>query len=215
MKSATAFVSIRKSSTEITTVEKLIAAFASVCGATAVTHRSVRWFERQTIVSRRSGLLRGQIIRAEGPVAYQPGATPQVRGNPHHQGLKARHINREFHATSDIAPCGWVGLSALGFIFPSIPGALPQAGMRTHLRCCKPSTVCELDTTTVNNVTEFQTHKEYLSVHQEDDRQVKQPLDFYKATRQLLHPNKGNKSVISNAYHRFQRCGDDEESTNR
>jgi hypothetical protein len=70
-----------------------------------------------------------------GAVSYQPGAMPQVIAHPSHPGLKARSIAGGCGSERVLAPPGWDGPSALHFVFPIIPGALPQAGMGSHLWC--------------------------------------------------------------------------------
>lgn len=75
------------------------------------------------------------IRSANGAASYQPGATPQGCVRSFHQGPTARPIGGETDSTFVVAARGWDGLSALGFVWASFPGALPQAGMAAHLWC--------------------------------------------------------------------------------
>jgi len=83
-----------------------------------------------------SSLIASMPVRStNGAVLYQPGATPQVNVHPSHPGLKARPIAGGCGSERGLAPPDWDGPSALHFVFSIIPGALPQAGMRSHLWC--------------------------------------------------------------------------------
>ncbi len=76
-----------------------------------------------------------KVRSANGAVSYQPGATPQVHVHQMEQGPSARPITGGFDSSHGVAPRGWDGPSALGFVWASFPGALPQAGMGAHLWC--------------------------------------------------------------------------------
>lgn len=78
------------------------------------------------------GVAVGHVLSTNGAALYQPGATPQIGVRPFHQGPTALPIGEEAHSTFVVAPRGWSGFSALGFVLPSLPGALPQAGMVAH-----------------------------------------------------------------------------------
>ena len=96
-----------------------------------------------------------QITSANGAVSSQPGATPQVHGHQTEQGPTARSITGGFGLPHDVAPRGWDGLSALGFVFASVPGALPQAGMGAHLWCWGGRVARGLGQTIAANVAEI------------------------------------------------------------
>jgi hypothetical protein len=83
-----------------------------------------------------SSLIASEPVRStNGAVSYQPGATPQLNVHPSQPGLKARPIAGGCGSERGLAPQGWDGPSALHFVVPIIPGALPQAGMGAHLWC--------------------------------------------------------------------------------
>ena len=92
---------------------------------------------------------------ANGAASSQPGATPQVHVHQMEQGPTARPITGGFGLPRDVAPRGWDGLSALGFVFPSVPGALPQAGMASHLWCWGKGAARDLEQTVAGNVAEI------------------------------------------------------------
>ena len=96
-----------------------------------------------------------RVQSANGAVSSQPGATPQVHVHPFHQGPTARPITGEFGLPHDVAPRGWDGLSALGFVFASVPGALPQAGMGAHLWCWGTGAARGLEPTIAGNGAEI------------------------------------------------------------
>ena len=95
------------------------------------------------------------VLSANGAVSYQPGATPQVYVHPFHQGPTARPIAERFGLMLGVASQKWDGLSALCFVVPFVPGALPQAGMGAHLWCWGTSQARDLEQTIARNVAEI------------------------------------------------------------
>ena len=92
---------------------------------------------------------------ANGAVSSQPGATPQVHVHPFHQGPTARPIAERFGLRLGVASQKWDGLSALCFVVPFVPGALPQAGMGAHLWCWGTSQARDLEQTIAGNGAEI------------------------------------------------------------
>ena len=96
-----------------------------------------------------------RVQSATGAVSSQPGATPQVYVQPFQQGPTARPITGGFGLPRDVAPLGWGGPSALGFVWAFFPGALPHAGMASHLWCWGTSQARGLEQTIAGNVAEI------------------------------------------------------------
>ena len=92
---------------------------------------------------------------ANGAASYQPGATPQVCVHPLHQGPTARPIPATMRiGTNRLAP-GMERAFSPRFVFSSVPGALPQAGMAAHLWCWETRQARDLEQTIAGNVAEI------------------------------------------------------------
>jgi hypothetical protein len=90
---------------------------------------------------------------ANGAFSYQPGATPQVCVHPLHQGPTARPIPARFWSGTNRLASGMGRAFSPRFVLPSFPGALPQAGMATHLWCSR--TARDLEQPIAGNVAEI------------------------------------------------------------
>jgi len=81
-------------------------------------------------------LIASEPVRStNGAVSYQPGAMPQVFAHPIYQGPTARPIPATIRCGTKRLASGMGRAFSPRFVLPSIPGALPQAGIGSHLWC--------------------------------------------------------------------------------
>ena len=90
-----------------------------------------------------------------GAVSYQPGATPQVFAHPIYQGPTARPIPATIRCGTKRLASGMGRAFSPRFVLPSIPGALPQAGIGSHLWCWGTPAIRNLEHTIAGNVAEI------------------------------------------------------------
>ena len=96
-----------------------------------------------------------RVRSANGAVSSQPGATPQVHDHQTEPGPTARPIADESCPADDVASPGWHGPLALEIVWAFVSGALPQAGMGTHLWCWGGRAACDREPTSAGNVAEI------------------------------------------------------------
>jgi hypothetical protein len=90
---------------------------------------------------------------ANGAISYQPGATPQGCVHSFHQGPTARPIPATIPPGTNRLAVAMGRAFSPRFVLPSVPGALPQAGIAAHLWCSR--TARDLEQTIAGNVAEI------------------------------------------------------------
>ena len=92
---------------------------------------------------------------ANGAFPYQPGATPQVCVRLFHQGPTARTIPATVRFGANRLASGMGRAFSPRFVLPSVPGALPQAGIGSHLWCWGTRAARDREQTIAGNVAEI------------------------------------------------------------